>query len=266
MDAERFGIEAVTLLAETAARCSCAQLSVGPLESAVSTINDLVSSGHDDMAVGRLEHPGKTALDGWVVSESISSLTIGDRAVLHETAEGTVIALDEAADRGVAGTSRRGAIVVGTWESAEPTYLGVPRPACPTRCRVTCHRQGVESIMTAADGTLDDRSFDASVYQVRGDAILRRYDNESVSWSPVASEPVHLDPLASIVYELFESEVSVGDLLTEVNEVLGVPKSVARSQVRRVVAILNRGALMTTSMPAARSGGAIDLMLGPPNP
>jgi hypothetical protein len=97
MDSQRFGSEAVFVLARLASRCRCIALSVGPLDLAVATLEELVIA---DVETVELQLPDEKAtavaeLAGWAVGESVRSAVIGARAVVSNTAGGAVAAFDE---------------------------------------------------------------------------------------------------------------------------------------------------------------------------
>ena len=118
-----------------------------------------------------------------------------------------------------------------------------------------------------ATALLDDDEFEASTPSARSDILVRHYETESVVWSPDAQEPVYLDPVAALVFQLLGGDVSVGALIADVHEVLGIPEAIAQKQLRRVVAMLDRGAILERStMPAGQVDASLDLFPAPPNP
>lgn len=114
-----------------------------------------------------------------------------------------------------------------------------------------------------------DREFLASAPSVRTDAIARHYGNEIVAWSPVSPQPAYLDPVAALVYQLLDGTATVGELVEDVHDVVGVPKGVARDQIRRVVMRLDAATLLSTSHPPDTADDDpfdLGVFLGPPNP
>lgn len=113
-----------------------------------------------------------------------------------------------------------------------------------------------------------DEAFMASAPGVRDDALIRRYGNEIVAWSPTAALPAYLDPVAALVFQLLDGTSSVGALVDDVHDVVGVPTGVAREQIRRVVDRLDARGLLTTSNAPVGDADPDDLgiFLGPPNP
>ena len=114
--------------------------------------------------------------------------------------------------------------------------------------------------------TLDDGAFDRFAPQVRPGALVKHYDNEAVAWSPVSPVPTHLDALAALVYQLLDGGALVADLVADVHDVVGVPLSIARNQIRRVVAQLDGAALLVSSDEAPNGPTAHDVFSQPPNP
>lgn len=100
---------------------------------------------------------------------------------------------------------------------------------------------------------LDDESilaFDASTPQVRSDLLTRQLGDHVVAWSPIASEPLSLDPLSAALLQLLDGQTSAGELVADLSEVLEVPESVARDALHRQVWLLDVGRLLTKSMPS----------------
>ena len=97
MDASRFGPDAVVALAAMAAQCRCVALPVGPLADAVGVLEELIRSPHQAMNHRDLGPSAQPSVGGWRVPGEIRSVIIGDRAVVHATVGGAVLALDEAA-------------------------------------------------------------------------------------------------------------------------------------------------------------------------
>lgn len=104
--------------------------------------------------------------------------------------------------------------------------------------------------MTVTDAHLSDREFDACTPLARTDALVRAYDNEFVVWSPDAGRPIHLDPVAAVVFQLLDGSARLVDLIADIHEVIGVPAQVARNQLRRVVRQLEEAALLGGPGPA----------------
>lgn len=112
----------------------------------------------------------------------------------------------------------------------------------------------------------DDGAFDSLAPCVRPEAHVRHFDNECVAWAPEATTPVHLDPVATIVYQLLDGHVSIADLVSDVHHALGIPEGVARGQLRRVVQLLHSAALLTDSPISAHlPPNKLDVFSGPPN-
>lgn len=120
--------------------------------------------------------------------------------------------------------------------------------------------------MTERPSLLDDERLDACVVRGREDALVRHYGNEAVAWSPLAPTPSYLDPLAALVWQLLDGDVPISAILDDVNDVLGVPRAVARSQIRRVMRSLEGSDLLSTST-ASPIGPSEEVHFPlPPNP
>lgn len=115
----------------------------------------------------------------------------------------------------------------------------------------------------------DQSEFLAWAPEVRSDALVRHFDNEIVAWSPAYPRPAHLDPVAALVFQMLDGRATIGELVTDVHDVVGAPTGVVRDQMRRVLAQLDQARLLTTSVAPARQAPEaddLDIFLGPPNP
>lgn len=122
---------------------------------------------------------------------------------------------------------------------------------------------------SAAAGTvdrLDDRHFDQLAPAVRQDALVRTYGSEMISWAPGADGFVHLDAVGAVVFQCLDGGTTVGELVADVHDVVGVPPSIARRRVRGVVAQLNDRGLIGERDVAAPTGEDLGLFPGPDNP
>ena len=88
----------MAVLANLAARCSCVTLPVGPLDAAASVLEQLAKSTVEVDEVEEFERTAAsdTGVHPWQVSDSVRSVRIGDRVVVHETEGGAIAGLDEA--------------------------------------------------------------------------------------------------------------------------------------------------------------------------
>lgn len=97
LDAERYGADAVLVLARLAARCRCVRMTVGPLDASVAAVDELVGAPHERQQVRELVDADESDVAvHWRVPERVRSVVTGDRAVVHDTVGGTIVALDEA--------------------------------------------------------------------------------------------------------------------------------------------------------------------------
>jgi acyl-coenzyme A synthetase/AMP-(fatty) acid ligase len=90
--------------------------------------------------------------------------------------------------------------------------------------------------------------FESVPPQIRSDLRLERHDNEVVIWSPVALQPLHLDPVDTVVFDLLVDGVSVGDLNGDLCAVFEVNKAVARDLLQRTLSRLEVGGVLTPSV------------------
>lgn len=112
LDAGRYGDDAALELARLSARCTCWEVTVGPLAETAAEIErlfDLEPTTHTVDALPSGRGP---------VLPNVRSVLIGDRVVLHELPEGRIVALDEA------GTQIW--LQLGGWATSENIDLKAP--------------------------------------------------------------------------------------------------------------------------------------------
>lgn len=111
-----------------------------------------------------------------------------------------------------------------------------------------------------------DLAFDALIPRSREDVLLRRFDDRAVAWSPIASQPIQLEPLTNAVFNLLDGEVSAGDLVADLCAVLEVAKPFARDVLRRELWLLEDAGLLTTSLATWQPDRDREVFPVPPNP
>jgi hypothetical protein len=104
--------------------------------------------------------------------------------------------------------------------------------------------------MHPIDGRQINRTDLDFVPRLREDVARRDLGPESVVWSPVAPEPVALDPVATVMLDVIDGEASVGGLVTDVQEAVGVNRDAAERQVGKVIELFDAAGLLTTSSTA----------------
>lgn len=82
----------------------------------------------------------------------------------------------------------------------------------------------------------------------RPDAERLVLGTESVAWSPIRSMPVYLDPVANLLYEIFDGDASLADFVDDVVSAVGIDRATAEFQVSRVAQLLYAGGLLTDSL------------------
>lgn len=101
---------------------------------------------------------------------------------------------------------------------------------------------------------------------VRADALVRRYGDEAVAWSPAAPTPVYLDPVAALIWQVLDGTVTLDELALDVHQVIGVPLAIARRRIDHVVTLFDQGGLLTSSEPPPAPHVGLGLFPAPPNP
>lgn len=93
---------------------------------------------------------------------------------------------------------------------------------------------------------------------LRTDFLRRDVDGNSVVWSPLATEPTVLDPVAAVMLDVVDGEATVQQLAREVHEEVGVDLEVALDQVTRVVELFGHAGLLTASTTTTTAIEAIE--------
>ena len=96
MDPGRYGQQALEVLSELAARCHCVKMRVGPLDTATRALEELIDHEPPTESWCTLGPQGQAEGDVPVVPSTVRSVLIGDRSVVHDSATGAIVALDEA--------------------------------------------------------------------------------------------------------------------------------------------------------------------------
>lgn len=96
MDSGRYGSAAVEVLAELTATTHCVKMRIGPLGPGVERLRAILEVDPTHHRVHELRRVVAGTTPGWHVPEHVRSIIIGGRAVVHDTAGGMIVALDEA--------------------------------------------------------------------------------------------------------------------------------------------------------------------------
>ena len=97
------------------------------------------------------------------------------------------------------------------------------------------------------------------------DVLVRKYEDDSIVWAS-GGIPIRLDPVGSLIFELLDGEVTVGELADDVHAVVGVPRTVALDQIRSVISALDVGGALVTSNRGSLTPPTTEVFFGPPNP
>jgi hypothetical protein len=120
--------------------------------------------------------------------------------------------------------------------------------------------------MTDASVVIDDQQFEMSSPAVCEDVIVRHYEDELVVWSPEGLAPVRLDPVAGLVFQFLDGATTLGEIIADVHDVIGVPVTVVRSQLRRIISELDQAGVFAESPNREATNRSIEVFPGPPNP
>lgn len=71
--------------------------------------------------------------------------------------------------------------------------------------------------------------------RLRSDLTFRDIGQEAIAWSPAATRPVYLDPVAKLLAGVFDGEATSAELVDDVVAALDVNIGIADEQVRRVI-------------------------------
>lgn len=111
-----------------------------------------------------------------------------------------------------------------------------------------------------------DVAFGSLMPQARSDTLILDVEGGVIAWSPIAAEPVSLEPLTAVLLQLLDGEVSADDLLVDLCEVLEVSEEVALDVLRGHLSLLDEAGLLTTSTPSINQEQELDIFPLPPNP
>ena len=106
---------------------------------------------------------------------------------------------------------------------------------------------------------------DAEVPELRRDILYHQFDaGEALVWAPDHAYPLALDSVAHVVFQLIDGVGTVGDLIADVHEVVGIPQQMAAERIRSALRVLNSGGLLKgSSLVPPRDDPYF--LLGPPN-
>ena len=119
--------------------------------------------------------------------------------------------------------------------------------------------------MTDTVSTLDDHAFESFVPRLRSDVEVKHYANEAIVWSPSSQAPTHLAPIGALVLEFIDGSSSVGEFVADISEVVGIPASVARNQLRKVLSSLEQAGLLVTEIAVPASAEVSNTFSAPLN-
>jgi hypothetical protein len=113
---------------------------------------------------------------------------------------------------------------------------------------------------------LQDDAFDALTPSLRSDLLIRDVDGHAVAWSPNSAGPIALGPLSVTVLRLLDGDVSAGELVGDLSDVLEVDAATARHLLRRELAAFAGAGAIEGSTPWAHPDQSDDVFPSPPNP
>jgi len=110
----------------------------------------------------------------------------------------------------------------------------------------------------------------SDVIPVLRDGIERQdIDGEAVVWSPISPVPTRLDPVATVLLDVIDGLASIGEIVADVQDVVGLPYDVAQQRVAQIVRTFDDARLLTISSSNEHADEAIarrELFVAPPNP
>lgn len=100
---------------------------------------------------------------------------------------------------------------------------------------------------------------------LRPDLLRRDIGHEAVIWSPIRQDPISLDAVARVLLDIIDGHASIAELISDVHEVIGVPREVAAARVHQVVNQLDTAGALTTSMLSSTPERQRELFVNPPS-
>lgn len=113
---------------------------------------------------------------------------------------------------------------------------------------------------------IPDVELDAMRPAIVASALVRHYESGIVAWSSSHPRPVALRGVPSIVFQILDGSGTVSEMVEDIHEVVGIPKPVARTQLRRVLDDLDDVGLLAGARATETWSTKIDLFPAPPNP
>lgn len=98
---------------------------------------------------------------------------------------------------------------------------------------------------------------DSFVPRLRGDVLRLDVEGESVVWSPISAVPARLDPVATVMLDVVDGVASIGDIASDVEEVIGLPLTIAQERVTEIIESFDEAKLLVTSQSAEDAQEAV---------
>jgi len=100
---------------------------------------------------------------------------------------------------------------------------------------------------------------------LRADLLRRDVGYETCLWSPIRRHPVALDAVTRVMLDVIDGQATIGDLTEDVREVVGIPDDLARSQIHRIIGLLDMAGALVTSSPEPLPERQPELFVNPPS-
>ncbi|MCP3853532.1 MAG: PqqD family protein [Actinomycetia bacterium] len=88
---------------------------------------------------------------------------------------------------------------------------------------------------------------DSYVAKPRGGLVGAEIGAERVIWNRHYGAPAYLEPIAALLWALLDGEVTVGELVDDVVDVIGIEAEIARPRIQGAMQTYRAGGLLTDS-------------------
>lgn len=113
--------------------------------------------------------------------------------------------------------------------------------------------------------SMDSPAFEHLRPAVDSDVVIRWYDDEAVAWSSRASRPASLSAIAAMVFQMLDGSASVGEIIDDIHDVVGVPRPIAAQRLFQILKQFDEAALLAIPDASWPAGGQFDPFPGPLN-
>lgn len=105
--------------------------------------------------------------------------------------------------------------------------------------------------------------------RVAQDVLVHQYEDGMIAWSPRSRQFIALEGVTELLFQILDGSGTVDEVASDVQDVVGVPKTVALGKLRQTLEVFGTAGLLDGDPVPGRSAGTttkLDLFPAPPNP